>query len=143
MVYREIQAFDFEALSRLEKKLQTKPQSKAGLEFFSRSPHSFLAHFAGEIHGFVLAQAVWQGDQTLVLVSHLLADSEEAYRGLVGKVVQSAYNLGASGVAIHADARQAAVMEALKEHAFSFAPQVLAVRELGRGEKGESQGVLE
>lgn len=143
MIYREIQAFDFAALARLEQRLsEHSPTPQAALEFYSRSPHSFLAHRTGEIRGFVLAQAVWQGDQTVVLVRQVVADSEAVYGGLLGQVVQSAYRAGASSVALHADSREASAIKVMAEQGFSFAPKVLAVRDLGR-EKGEIEAVLE
>ncbi|MER3481202.1 MAG: DUF1999 domain-containing protein [Meiothermus sp.] len=150
MTYRDFQEFDFPALERLEKKLlgdqpahryRTNP---AALRFFSRSGHSFLAHFAGEVHGFVLAQAVWQGDQVTVLITRLLADSEEAYRGLIAAVVKSAYDAGVYEVALHIDAGNAPVVRALSENGFTVGPLLLAVRVLGsRGLRGEVGGVLE
>lgn len=142
MIHREIQPFDFAALARLEQRLSASPTPQAALEFYSRSPHSFLAHFGGEIQGFVLAQAVWQGDQTVVLVRKVVADSEAVYAGLLGRVVQSAYSAGASSVALHADSRQSGAIQATAEQGFVFAPWVLAVRELGR-EKGEVEATLE
>lgn len=158
MTYRDFEEFDFPALEQLEKKLLGDPPTDqqraegtyryrttpAALRFFSRSGHSFLAHFAGEVHGFVLAQAVWQGDRVTVLITRLLADSTDAYRGLLAAVVKSAYDAGVYEVALHVDAGNAPVIRALSEAGFTVGPLLLAVRVLGsRGQRGETTGVLE
>jgi len=150
MTYRDFQEFDFATLERLEHRLlgeqpiHTYRATPAALRFFSRSGHSFVAHFTGEVHGFVLAQAVWQGDRVTVLVTRLLADSQEVYRGLLAAVVKSAYDAGVYEVAMHADAGNPTIVKALSENGFAIGPMLLAVRVLGsRGQRGETQGVLE
>lgn len=69
--------------------------SGPALKFYERSEHSFLAVSAGAPTGFVLAQAVWQGDRPTVLVrSVVLGDGApaETAAGLLRAVIKSAYD---------------------------------------------------
>lgn len=70
--------------------------SAPALKFYERSEHSFLAEaLDGTPQGFVLAQAVWQGDRPTVLVRTvtLAPDAtEETAPGLLHAVLKSAYD---------------------------------------------------
>ncbi|PTA67792.1 DUF1999 domain-containing protein [Deinococcus arcticus] len=102
--YEALQALDleaqrgadpaFDALAERERdgRLHT---SLAALKFYERSEHSFVAELGGELHGFVLAQSVWQGDRPVVLVRTVAlrpgADAQVA-GGLLHATVKSAYD---------------------------------------------------
>lgn len=111
MRYRTFLEPDFSALQDLDLELQrqdpafdTLPAreregrvhtSLAALKFYSRSEHSFLAEDSQGIHGFVLAQHVWQGDKPIVLIRTLSvhpAAPAEVTAGLLHATVKSAYD---------------------------------------------------
>lgn len=70
--------------------------SAPALKFYERSEHSFLAEEPdGAAQGFVLAQAVWQGDRPIVLVRGVTlrpGAPEETAAGLLRAVIKSAYD---------------------------------------------------
>ncbi|WP_457631711.1 DUF1999 family protein [Oceanithermus sp.] len=151
MHYRFIEEPDFARLEQLEKELLPgRPEGfyrckPAALRFFARSNHSFVAADESGLHGFVLAQAVWQGDRATVLVTRIAAVSEAVYAGLLQALLKSAYDANAYEVALLAgrDERGEVYRAAL---AGGFAPSglELLVRVLGsRGQRGETAGVFE
>lgn len=117
---------------------RTSRSGEAALRFFARSGHSFVAE-AEEVQGFVLAQALWQGDRATVIVSRLLANGPEAYEALLRALEKSAYDAGAYEVALFAD-EESPLAEAAKKAAFVPGPR-LFVRVLGS--RKETRGVLE
>jgi hypothetical protein len=149
MVFRGFEEADFAALAQFESSFyqDARPTLRAvpaGLRFFSRSGHSFLAQAPEDntVQGFVLAQALWQGDQVTVLITRLLA-TPGAYQGLLAAVVKSAYDAGVYEIALHLDTQNQDLTRALQENGFTVGPLVLAVRLLGsRGQIGEAAGVL-
>lgn len=147
MIYRPIQDFDFAALAGLESKLIPSDASRTGpssLGFFSRTGYSFLAHLGGTIHGFVLAQPIWQGDRTVVWIVQIVADSMVAYRGLLGEVVKMAYQTGVLEVFLAHPFPDADLNQVLRDSGFTIGPLQLSVRSLqARGAKGETESLLE
>ena len=136
--------FTEEDLDRLNRLAGKRPVSLGALRFFARTGHSFLAEEGEEPMGFALAQAVWQGEATTVLVTRIEGRSVEALRGLLRAVVKIAYDAGVYEVALHLDPERKELEEALKAEGFALGPLVLAVRVLGsRGARGETRGVLE
>jgi hypothetical protein len=131
-------------LERLNQVAGNRPLSLGTVRHFARTGHSFLAE-EGEIPlGFALAQAVWQGEATTVLVTRLEGRGQEVLEGLLQAVVKSAYDAGVYEVALHLDPAREELAEALKAQGFAIGPLVLAVRILGsRGARGETRGVLE
>ncbi|WP_117238294.1 DUF1999 family protein [Thermus sediminis] len=135
--------FTEEDLEHLNRVAGERPLGLGTLRFFARTGHSFLAE-AEEPLGFALAQAVWQGEATTVLVTRIEGRTEEALRGLLRAVVKSAYDAGVYEVALHLDPGRRDLERALLEEGFAVGPLVLAVRVLGsRGARGERRGVLE
>jgi hypothetical protein len=65
----------------------------ASLSFFERSGHSFVLEEGGA-HGFLLAQAIWDGRRPTVLVRRLVSLDDEGRRALVEAVTKSAYDAG-------------------------------------------------
>lgn len=85
---------NFDALPERERegRLNT---SHAALKFYERSEHSFVADDGRNIHGFILAQSVWQGDKPIVLVRTVAVspDAPNGVReGLLHATVKSAYD---------------------------------------------------
>ncbi|UBV41758.1 DUF1999 domain-containing protein [Deinococcus taeanensis] len=69
--------------------------SLPALKFYERSEHSFVAEENGTLHGFVLAQSVWQGDRPIVLVRTLSVHPDapaDVPGALLHATVKSAYD---------------------------------------------------
>jgi hypothetical protein len=136
--------FTEEDLDRLNQMAGERPLSLGALRFFARTGHSFLAEEGERPLGFALAQAVWQGEATTVLITRIEGEGEEVLQGLLRAVVKSAYDAGVYEVALHLDPSRKALERALLEEGFAVGPLVLCVRVLGsRGARGERRGVLE
>jgi hypothetical protein len=136
--------FTEEDLDRLNQLAGERPLSLGALRFFARTGHSFLAEEGERPLGFALAQAVWQGEATTVLITRIEGEGEEVLQGLLRAVVKSAYDAGVYEVALHLDPSRKALERALLEEGFAVGPLVLCVRVLGsRGARGERRGVLE
>lgn len=85
-------AFDTLPGREQEARLHT---SQPALKFYERSEHSFVAAEGTELHGFALAQAVWQGDRPLVLVRTISLSPGaplDTAAGLLHAVIKSAYD---------------------------------------------------
>ncbi len=117
---------------------RTPRSGDAALRFFARSGHSFVAEEDG-VRGFVLAQALWQGDRATVIASRLLADGPDALLALLRALEKSAYDAGAYEVALLAQ-EGSPLAEAAQRAAFVPGPR-LFVRVLGS--RKETRGVLE
>ena len=151
MHYRFIEEPDFAELSQLERELlPDRPDAfyrcqPAALRFFARSNHSFVAADETGLHGFVLAQAVWQGDRATVLVTRIAAGSGAVYAGLLKALLKSAYDANAYEVALLVDENERQDLnQAALENGFSDSGLKMLVRVLGsRGARGEAAGVLE
>jgi hypothetical protein len=136
--------FTEEDLDLLNRVAGERPVSLGALRFFARTGHSFLAEKGEEPLGFALAQAVWQGEGTTVLITRIEGEGEEVLQGLLRAVVKSAYDAGVYEVALHLDPKRKALERALLMEGFAVGPLVLCVRVLGsRGARGERRGVLE
>ncbi|GAB5602745.1 DUF1999 family protein [Thermus sp. FJN-A] len=131
-------------LERLNQVAKDRPLSLGAVRFFARTGHSFLAEEGESPLGFALAQAVWQGEATTVLLTRIEGKDQKVLEGLLAAVVKSAYDAGVYEVALHLDPGRKALAEALLAQGFAVGPLVLAVRVLGsRGKRGETRGVLE
>lgn len=136
--------FTEEDLDLLNRVAGERPVSLGALRFFARTGHSFLAEEGEEPLGFALAQAVWQGEGTTLLISRIEGRDEEVLKGLLRAVVKSAYDAGVYEVALHLDPKRKALEKALLMEGFAVGPRVLCVPVLGRrGARGERRGVLE
>ncbi|WP_018111142.1 DUF1999 family protein [Thermus igniterrae] len=141
MRFRPFSELDIERLNQVA---GNRPLSLGAVRHFARTGHSFLAEEGETPLGFALAQAVWQGEATTVLVTRLEGRNKEVLEGLLQAVVKSAYDAGVYEVALHLDPAREELAEALKAQGFAVGPLVLAVRVLGsRGARGETRGVLE
>lgn len=90
--------------------------------------------------GFALAQAVWQGEATTVLVTRIEGRSVEALRGLLRAVVKSAYDAGVYEVALHLDPERKELEEALKAEGFALGPWSSRSGSWEAGERGARPG---
>jgi len=149
MHYRYLEEPDFDELAALERRLlPDRPEhfyrcNPQALRYFARSGHSFVAVEDG-LHGFVLAQPVWQGDRATILVSRVAAASDEACAGLMRTLVKSAYDANAYEVALLAGGERSRLVSAAEAAGFVTNGLELWVRVLGsRGARGEKAGVLE
>ncbi|WP_038045922.1 DUF1999 family protein [Thermus caliditerrae] len=141
MRFRPFTELDLDLLNRVA---GSRPLSLGAVRHFARTGHSFLAEEGEEPMGFALAQAVWQGEATTVLITRLEGEDQATLEGLLAAVVKSAYDAGVYEVALHLDPERKALAEALRAQGFAIGPLVLAVRVLGsRGARGETRGVLE
>ena len=151
MHYRVFEEPEFAALRELERRVfPDRPESfyranLAALRFYARSGHSFVASDDQEPRGFVLAQAVWQGDRATVLATRIAAESAEVYGGLLRALVKSAYDANAYEVALLAEPGVNRELDRqLAEAGLTSSGRTLFVRVLGsRAGRGESAGVLE
>ena len=135
--FPRLQAFERE---HLEPHLPERA-SLAALRHFARSGHSFVAETRqGEVRGFVLAQAIWQGDWATVLVSRILATDEATYEALLRALVKSAHDAGAYEVALFVRKESGAARAAVSVE-FQVGPLALARKRLGR--RPDPRGVLE
>lgn len=141
MRFRPFNELDLEALNRVA---GARPLSLGTVRHFARTGHSFLAEEGEEPLGFALAQALWQGEATTVLVTRIEGRDRTVLEGLLAAVAKSAYDAGVYEVALHLDPAREELKEALLAQGFTVGPLVLAVRLLGsRGLRGETRGVLE
>ncbi|WP_114313744.1 DUF1999 family protein [Thermus caldifontis] len=141
MRFRPFSELDLDLLNRVA---GNRPLSLGAARFFARTGHSFLAEEGEEPMGFALAQALWQGEATTVLISRIEGEDQATLEGLLAAVVKSAYDAGVYQVALHLDPKREDLQAALGAQGFSIGPLILAVRVLGsRGQRGETRGVLE
>ena len=150
MLYRFLEEPDFEPLEELERRLAPGRTehgyraTPASLRYYSRTRHSFVAEEGDELHGFLLAQAVWQGDRATVLVTRALADDAETLEGLLRALVKSAYDANAYEVALLLDPEQDPVLaRAAKALGLTDSQRRLYARVLGtRGTREWPEHVL-
>lgn len=117
--------------------------SPGALRFFARTGHSFVAEQDGTLCGYVLAQAVWQGEQVTVLIIRMMAADVPTYTHLLNAVIKSAHDAGVYEVALHVWPDDRVLQAALIGSGFTVGPAVLASKRLGRaGETGPAQGIL-
>ncbi|WCM39298.1 DUF1999 family protein [Thermus antranikianii] len=141
MRFRPFTELDLDLLNQVA---GSRPLSLGAVRFFARTGHSFLAEEGEEPMGFALAQAVWQGETTTVLVTRVEGRNQTVLEGLLAAVVKSAYDAGVYEVALHLDPKREDLQAALQAQGFAIGPLVLAVRVLGsRGQRGETRGILE
>jgi hypothetical protein len=150
MHYRFFEEPDYDELQRLERAVypeRPEPFYRAtlpALRFYTRSGHSFAADASSRLEGFVLAQAVWQGDRATVLATRIAARSEEVYRGLLRALVKSAYDANAYEVALLTEPGARPELDrALAANGLRDSGRTLHVRLLGeRGAETGPDGVL-
>jgi len=150
MQYRFFEETDYDELHELERRIFPEhPEdfyrtALPALRFYTRSGHSFVADSGEALKGFILAQAVWQGDRATVLATRIAASDAETYTGLLRALVKSAYDAGAYEVAILVEPGLSSELEkALEENEIRDSGRIMYARVLGqRGASGEKGNVL-
>ncbi len=127
MRFRPPREEDLKALNRLAGEA---PLGLGALRFFARSGHTFLAEEGEEVKGFALAQAVWQGEGAMVLLSRLEGEDQATLEGLLRAVVKSALDTGAHTVVFHLDPEKPLHRRALEALGFGVGPKVVAAKVL-------------
>jgi hypothetical protein len=106
----------------------------ASLRFFARTGHAFVAEGEGGIRGFVLAQAVFDGERPTVVAGRLASPppgDDEALRALLRALTKSAYDAGVYDLRVEVPAADAAGGAALEAERFGAAPATVYARHLG------------
>ena len=110
--------------------------TKSSVSFYVRTGHAFVALRAGEVVGFVLAQAVWNGTRPTVYVNHLVAPEVEAGEALLEAVTKSAYDAAVYDLQVQLPEGDAAAAQALEAKSYALLPERLYGRVLGsRGQQ--------
>ncbi len=130
---------DEEMLAELDKgyaeKVKLEPiLSRGSLHFYIRTGHSFVSVKAGEVTGFVLAQAVWNGTRPTLHVSRLavadLADTESRL-ALLEAVTKSAYDAAVYDLQVQHPSADEQGLSALAEKQYVEKPLRIFERVLG------------
>lgn len=114
--------------------------SKSSVSFYVRTGHAFVALRSGEVVGFVLAQAVWNGTRPTVYVNRLVAPELETGEALLEAVTKSAYDAAVYDLQVQVPEGDEAAIGALAAKTYSLLPERLYRRVLGsRGQQGEQK----
>ncbi len=116
MRFRPIREEDLPAL----RALTPNPPSPGAVRYFARTGHSFLAEEGEEARGFILAQAVWQGEGVMLWVSRLEAQDEATLKGLLRALLKSGKDTGVHRVALGLDPEDGRLKALLEEEGFGF-----------------------
>lgn len=134
---RPIELEDLESLGPLDvayaaAQAQAALLSGASLRFFARTGHSFVAeHGVGELVGFVLAQALWDGVRPAVRVTRLVAVDELVRAALAEALVKSAYDAAVYSLLAEVPPRDTALQALLARNHWQLQPMVRFERTLG------------
>jgi hypothetical protein len=108
--------------------------TEASLRFFARTGHAFVAVGEGGVRGYVLAQAVFDGERPTLFAGRFASPppgDADALRALLRSLTKSAYDAGVYDLHVEIPAGDVAGQQALR--AESYRPAVTAVfqRQLG------------
>ncbi len=110
------------------------------LRFFERAGHAFVAIRGGEAVGFVLAQAVFDGERAVVRSSRLASrppGDDDALAALLRALTKSAYDAGAYDLCVALPSADLAGAAALAGATYARATTTVFERRLGsRGNAG-------
>ena len=107
----------------------------ASATFHARSGHSFVLENGGDVAGFVLAHAVWNGERPVLRATRLVAEDHEARAALAETLTKSAYDAAVYDLEVEVPDDDPALGESLGGARFRPAPSTLFRRTLGsRGE---------
>jgi hypothetical protein len=120
---------------------QLEPVVSAGsLNFYARTGHSFVSLQADRMTGFVLAQAIWNGNRPAIQVYRLaVADmaDEDSRASLVEALTKSAYDAAVYDLLVLQPASDAAGSQIWQQKGYREKPLRLFERILGsRGQGG-------
>lgn len=105
--------------------------TKSSVSFYVRTGHAFVALRAGEVTGFVLAQAVWNGTRPTVYVNRLVAPELDTGEALLEAVTKSAYDAAVYDLQVQVPEGDAVAERALSSKSYSPLPERLYRRVLG------------
>lgn len=108
--------------------------SRAALHLYQRSGHSFVSEEGSRVTGFILAQAVWSGDNAAVSVQRLALAADDdvaAALALVKALSKSAYDSGVYHLEVALPQGDEAARAALEAESFLELPSVVYARGLG------------
>jgi hypothetical protein len=138
---RQVELADAEAIAALDSRYAARRgvaaiAERAVVSYYSRSGHAFVRDADGDVLGFVLAHAVWDGGRPVVRLSRLVAegDAPQVLRGLLDAFVKSAYDAGAYDLVAELPVGDEAGLAALRE--VSFAPREVVQLERTLGTRG-------
>jgi hypothetical protein len=107
---------------------------QASVSFYCRSGHSFVLEDGGEVAGFLLAQAIWDGRRPAVAVRRLVAGptgGEAARQSLLEAVTKSAYDAGVYDIVVEQPEADGEAVAALAAAGYSPRPVRVFGRVLG------------
>ncbi len=114
--------------------------SRGSVSFYARSDHSFVAVRGGDVTGFAVASAVWNGTRPTVQVSRVaVAEPNDvaSLEALLEAVTKSAYDAAVYDVQVQHPQKDDAGHQALHTKHYKPADITLYERRLGsRGGKG-------
>lgn len=105
--------------------------TKSSVSFYVRTGHAFVALRAGEVTGFVLAQAVWNGTRPTVYVNRLVAPELETGEALLEAVTKSAYDAAVYDLQVQVPEGDVVAVQALSSKSYAPLPERLYRRLLG------------
>lgn len=110
---------------------------RSSLSFFERTGHAFSALNAGEVVGYVFAQAIFNGTRPTVFVSRLAvkvnddAVAQEARAVLVEAVTKSAYDAAVYDLLVLLPEADTAAQQAFAQNEYDESKLTALVRTLG------------
>jgi hypothetical protein len=108
--------------------------TEASLRFFARTGHAFVAVGEGGVRGYVLAQAVFDGERPTLFASRFVSPPPgdgDALRALLRSLTKSAYDAGVYDLHVEIPAGDAAGRAALHAESYLPAPSSIFQRQLG------------
>lgn len=110
--------------------------TRASLQFYARSGHSFVAHYDGVISGFVLGHAIWTGGHAVIRSERLVTaqggpNAADVRAALLAALVKSAYDAGVYDLLVEHPLQDAAGAAALEQAGFAERDARLYGRVLG------------
>ncbi|MEX2536721.1 MAG: DUF1999 family protein [Trueperaceae bacterium] len=112
--------------------------SAASLSFYGRSGHAFVLEEGGRVSGFLLAQAVWNGQRPIVTVRRAVAFHDAGRHSLLEAVTKSAYDAGAYDILVEHPEGDTAAERALFACGYAPLPTRLYSRVLGSRARADS-----
>lgn len=129
---------DFEALQSLDEAYASahgvaSVVSRASVQFYARSGHSFVAGTTAEPRGFLLAHAIWTGGRPVIRAERVASSAESApvRFALLQALLKSAYDAGVYDLLIEQPLVDEPGAVTLRENGFEEAGVRLYSRVLG------------
>lgn len=111
----------------------------ASLSYFARSGHAFVLEERGEVRGFLLGQAVWDGRRPTLLVRRMVASEQRDREALLNAVTKSAFDAGVYDLLVELPDGDSGGAPALAECGFAPLASRLFARVLGSRSAGSDR----